>query len=691
MSNDLNNNNSSESEIDTSTNALKNMKKSLKINENSNNKIYFSNNNKYEENENNVQIDENQKITLNDVLKNFSQTDNETKKANLSKAYKTYINNKEKTQVEIKFNDIKDRVLERTENYNSLNKDISKYQKKVKENREADIIDFTQENDKIIRKISKKTVKEIAKGIKEENNFEKSINNILINNKCDTDEKILENENNELMKIDPEESKRRFLQLRRYRALALQKEIENQRKNRIKAKLYHKIKKSREQKEEKAILEQLQSIDKEAVEKYLEKKKMDRAKERMTLKHSINSKFLQTVKRYHIDKDKQGKENIKENYKIRDQLMKKVKGENSESESENFEYENEENENEESEDNNNEENNNNNNNLIIDFGDKKKKKENNKKEDENFDSGVFNMPFMKKAEKNQSLQDEIKDIKNKMKNEDDYFEESELESNSDSSSSEKEKNEKKEEKKEKNKSKEKESKIKKLTNITSSDINKISTEAKNILDSYENKNESQNIKINLTPNELQKIINEDDIIVDAEQFNKFIIENEENKKEFLDNENKEKIEQIKKENPEFMSGWGSWAGDSKEIKTKEFLKKKRYENKIKRLYEISNNESDKNPFVKINKSFDKNFSNYLVKELPKNIQSREQFEKLNSNSIGREWNTLTMYKKMIQPKIITKIGQIIQPMDLNDNTKAQKIVDIIEKVTKKKHRTKTKL
>ncbi len=50
-----------------------------------------------------------------------------------------------------------------------------------------------------------------------------------------------------------------------------------------------------------------------------------------------------------------------------------------------------------------------------------------------------------------------------------------------------------------------------------------------------------------------------------------------------------------------------------------------------------------------------------------------------------------MYKKMIQPKIISKIGQIIQPMDLNDNTKAQKIVDIIEKVTKKKQRTKTKL
>ena len=415
---------------------------------------------------------------------------------------------------------------------------------------------------------------------------------------------------------------------------------------------------------------------------------MDRAKERMTLKHSINSKFLQTVKRYHIDKNKQGKENIKENYKIRDQLMKKVKGENSESENENFNIENEENE--ESENNNNEINDNNNN-LIIDFGDKKKKNDNNNKENENIDSGVFNMPFMKKAEKNQSLQEEINNIKNKMENEDDYFEESE-DSNSNSSSSENEKKEKKEEKKEKKEKEEKEEfKIQKLKNITSSDLNKITTEAKNILNSYENKNESDNIKINLTPNELQKIINEDDIIADTEQFNKFIIENEENKKEFLENENKEKIEQIKKENPQFMSGWGSWAGDSKEIKTKEFLKKKRYENKIKRLYEISNNESEKNPFVKINKSFDKNFSNYLVKELPKNIQNREQFEKLNSNAIGREWNTLTMYKKMIQPKIISKIGQIIQPMDLNDNTKAQKIVDIIEKVTKKKHRTKTKL
>ena len=356
MSDNSINEDNSENEINTNSKALKNIKNSLEINENQKNKIFFSNNNKFEENENNIQIDENQKISFNDVMKNFGQVENETKKANLSKAYKTYINNKEKSQIEIKFNDTKDKEIERTQNYNLLNKEISKYQKKVKENREADIIDFTQENDKIIRKISKKTVKEIVTGLNEENNFEKKINNILINNHCDTDVKILENENNELMKIDPEESKRRYQQLKKFRALSLQKEIENQRKNRIKAKLYHKIKKSREQKEEKAILEQLQTIDKEAVENYLNKKKMNRAKERMTLKHSINSKFLQTVKRYHIDKDKQGKENIKENYKIRDELLKKVKGENSDDE-EDYEYE--ENEEEKNEDNNNMNDNNN--------------------------------------------------------------------------------------------------------------------------------------------------------------------------------------------------------------------------------------------------------------------------------------------------------------------------------------------
>jgi hypothetical protein len=50
-----------------------------------------------------------------------------------------------------------------------------------------------------------------------------------------------------------------------------------------------------------------------------------------------------------------------------------------------------------------------------------------------------------------------------------------------------------------------------------------------------------------------------------------------------------------------------------------------------------------------------------------------------------------MYKQLVQPNIVKKIGQIIEPMNINDNTNAKKLYEIIEKATKKKQRTKAKL
>ena len=186
------------------------------------------------------------------------------------------------------------------------------------------------------------------------------------------------------------------------------------------------------------------------------------------------------------------------------------------------------------------------------------------------------------------------------------------------------------------------------------------------------------------------MINEENMNEDVKKFNNFLIENDINKKEFLENENQEKLDKIKKDNPEFTPGWGSWAGDDNQIKAKEFLRKKRYEEKINRLKEQAS-EGDKNKFVKISQEFDKNFSNYLVKELPNDMQNREQYEKYNKTLIGREVNSLNLYKKLIQPKVVKKIGQIINPMTANDATKGMKIQEIIEKVTKKKKYTKAKL
>jgi hypothetical protein len=59
--------------------------------------------------------------------------------------------------------------------------------------------------------------------------------------------------------------------------------------------------------------------------------------------------------------------------------------------------------------------------------------------------------------------------------------------------------------------------------------------------------------------------------------------------------------------------------------------------------------------------------------------------------LGIETNSLSMYKKLIQPNIVKKIGQIIEPMKVADNTNAKKICDIIDKATKKKQRTKANM
>jgi hypothetical protein len=47
-----------------------------------------------------------------------------------------------------------------------------------------------------------------------------------------------------------------------------------------------------------------------------------------------------------------------------------------------------------------------------------------------------------------------------------------------------------------------------------------------------------------------------------------------------------------------------------------------------------------------------------------------------------------MYKKLIQPQVVKKIGQIIEPMNINDSTSAKKLSERIEKATRKKQTTK---
>ena len=715
----------SSNEEENQDKALSNLKKTLNLEEeskeqnksnneekNKNNKIYFFENTSIKEGEKNVQTTKNQKIDFSDVFRAFQgDIKNETSRANLSLAVKNF-GIKEKSNEKNKgkeINKLKENFLEKEEekrleretNYIKVEKEISIYQPKVKKLREADVVDFTQDDKKIVRHIGERTIKEIAKNKnknkknnKDSDDINSQIEKVLIENNCLSDQQIIDKEKEELKNINPEELERRYNELRQIRTRLFQKEIENKRKAKIKSKLYHKIKKNKKIKEENDLLEQLGQIDPEAVQNYLDKKRIDRVQERMQLKHSLNSKFQKTIKKYHFDKDQQVKEAIKDNFQLRDKLLQKIEGKEKENDlyiDDEEEIQSEKNEEKSDEEGINEENGK----KIIkmNFEEKKEKNKNDKK-DENINinnkMGVFSMPFMKNAQDNLDIQNKIEKLKNKLNNEDnlddyDKIEQNDDIDNEDSSNGDNNINNKK---LESNNNKNNKIKDKKPITITKNTIKKINENVKKINENNEN---NKKLDIKFDADALQNMIDEENINEDINNFNQFLVQNDENKKEFLENENKEQLEEIKKKNPEFMPGWGTWAGDDPTIQAKEFLRKKRYNEKIKRLKEQAN-EGKTNRFVVVSNQIDHNFDdNYLVQELPQDIRKIEQFQQNHNTLIGREVNSLNLYKKLIQPNIIKKIGQIINPMTANDSTKGMQLQEIIEKVTKKKKFTKSKL
>lgn len=214
----------------------------------------------------------------------------------------------------------RNKLAENDITYKQLSEDISVYQSRVDKINNADVILFNQTNYK-----NQATLNTIKNQNKEMNQLELEIKEALIKNNYQTDDKILEQENNKLYNyVDPELIKKRYEELRNMRSLMYQQEIRNKHRNKIKSKLYHKIKKRQKTKLEEKILEQLTEVDPEAVKEYYEKKMSKRINERISLKHSMN-KFNKTAKRYNFLYDPKLKESLMENYRNRDKLMEKVK------------------------------------------------------------------------------------------------------------------------------------------------------------------------------------------------------------------------------------------------------------------------------------------------------------------------------------------------------------------------------
>ena len=53
---------------------------------------------------------------------------------------------------------------------------------------------------------------------------------------------------------------------------------------------------------------------------------------------------------------------------------------------------------------------------------------------------------------------------------------------------------------------------------------------------------------------------------------------------------------------------------------------------------------------------------FQLGSVPYPYQSREQYEKAMSGTIGREWNVSNSVKNMTRPEVVTRIGKMIKPI-----------------------------
>ena len=124
-----------------------------------NSKIYFFENTSIKEGEKNVQTTKTQKIDFSDVFRTFQgDIKNETSRANLSRAVKNFGIKEKEGNNKKEVNKLREEYLEKEEfkrieretSYLNVGNEISKYQPRVKAIREADVVDFTQDNKKSV-------------------------------------------------------------------------------------------------------------------------------------------------------------------------------------------------------------------------------------------------------------------------------------------------------------------------------------------------------------------------------------------------------------------------------------------------------------------------------------------------------------------------------------------------------------
>lgn len=163
----------------------------------------------------------------------------------------------------------------------------------------------------------------------------------------------------------------------------------------------------------------------------------------------------------------------------------------------------------------------------------------------------------------------------------------------------------------------------------------------------------------------------DDSEVDEENYRKLISEAlaEDDAVEDFTREKNETIDKEKgKDVDNFLPGWGSWAGEGIKVS------KRRRNRFVKRAPDVLRKDSE-HANVIISEKKDELLSRYLPKSLPPGMKDARTYQKKLSKATGSNWNPETVFKNLTEPKVVTKAGKIIMPMDKDSLVDAKKFTD----------------
>ena len=104
-----------------------------------------------------------------------------------------------------------------------------------------------------------------------------------------------------------------------------------------------------------------------------------------------------------------------------------------------------------------------------------------------------------------------------------------------------------------------------------------------------------------------------------------------------------------------LPGWGSWGG-------KDLKSKKKFLKNVPGI-DISKRKDKNLKHVIINEKVGKFAQKYQINKVPFPYKAKEQYERALDLPVGREWNTLGIYQKRIEPTVTVKKGSIIHPVE----------------------------